>query len=201
MAYDPTITTRTEADPPRPTTGSGGRAAQLGLGLLFGLIFGFLLQKGGAAKYHILIGVLLFEDFAVIKIMLTAILVGMIGVWWMHFRGIVDLHVKETKLLANVLGGLIFGVGFALAAYCPGTSAAALGQGNYDALAVMAGMVAGSYVFALCSGWVKERIDPVGNLGKVTWAEAVGVSRKLMVPVMALLIAAVLVALGLTTGW
>ena len=53
---------------------------KFGLAVLFGLIFGFLLQKGGVAKYHILMGVLLFQDFTVIKVMLSAIIVGMFGV-------------------------------------------------------------------------------------------------------------------------
>ena len=54
------------------------------LGLFFGVIFGFLLQKGGVAKYHILIGVLLLEDFTVIKVMLTAIIVACIGIFSLH---------------------------------------------------------------------------------------------------------------------
>ena len=107
---------------------------QLALGLLFGLAFGFLLQKGGVAKYHILLGVLLLEDFTVIKVMLSAIIVGMVGVLTMNRLGLVELHLKPTRYAANVLGGLVFGVGFALIGYCPGTGAAALGQGNYDAI-------------------------------------------------------------------
>ena len=56
-------------------------AKQLALGLVFGVIFGFLLQKGGVAKYHILLGVLLLEDFTVVKVMLTAIIVGCVGIF------------------------------------------------------------------------------------------------------------------------
>ena len=76
--------------------------------------------------------------------MLSAILVGMVGIYALRAVGLVKLHVKPTRYAANVIGGLIFGVGFALAAYCPGTGAAALGQGNLDAIAVMLGMVVGS---------------------------------------------------------
>ena len=94
--------------------------AQLALGLVFGIVFGFLLQKGGVAKYHILIGVLLLEDFTVIKVMLSAIIVGMVGIFAMHRLGMVELHLKPTRYAANVLGGLVFGVGFALIGYCPG---------------------------------------------------------------------------------
>ena len=118
---------------------------------MFGIAFGFLLQKGGVAKYHILIGVLLLEDFTVIKVMLAAIIVGMLGIFSMHRLGMVELHLKPTRYAANVLGGLLFGVGFALIGYCPGTGAAALGQGNYDALGGVLGLMAGSYLYAEAS--------------------------------------------------
>ncbi|MEX0759147.1 MAG: YeeE/YedE thiosulfate transporter family protein [Tistlia sp.] len=141
---------------------------QLLLGLIFGFCFGFLLQKGGVAKFDVLIGQLLLEDFTVLKVMLTAVLVGMIGVWTLHGLGLVQLHVKPTRYAANVVGGLVFGAGFALAAYCPGTGAAALGQGNFDALAVMLGMVLGAFVFAALPG-LTGRLSRRGDRGQLTW--------------------------------
>jgi uncharacterized protein len=73
--------------------------------------------------------------------------------------------VKPTRFAANILGGLVFGCGFALAAYCPGTSAAAFGQGNYDALAAMVGLMAGSYLFAEASGWLERTVNQWGDVG------------------------------------
>jgi uncharacterized membrane protein YedE/YeeE len=133
----------------------------------FGLAFGFLLQKGGVAKYEVLIGVLLLKDFTVIKVMGSAIVFGMIGVLTMHRFGMVQLHLKPTRYAANVIGGLIFGVGFGLAGYCPGTGAAALGQGNFDAIAVIAGMMAGSYLFAEASGWLGKTVNKWGERGEM----------------------------------
>ena len=83
-------------------------------GIVFGFLFGFLLQKGGVGTYHILIGQLLFQDWTVVKIMLTAIVVGMIGIFTLHHFAKVNLHTKPTKLAPNIVGGLLFGVGFAL---------------------------------------------------------------------------------------
>lgn len=183
------------ADPSAPR-GDDASWKQMMLGLLFGVIFGFLLQKGGAAKYHILIGVLLLEDWTVIQIMLSAVVVGGLGIHLMHRAGLVELHLKPTKYLSNVLGGLVFGAGFALAAYCPGTSAAALGQGNFDALAVMAGLVAGSWVFAATSNWTHDRLDPIGHRGKLTVPQLCHVSATWMVPAMLAVLAGVLVALN-----
>lgn len=144
---------------------------QLALGALFGLIFGFLLQKGGVAKYHVLIGVLLFEDMTVIKVMLTAILIGSIGIFAMHSIGLVKLHIKPTRSAANIIGGLLFGAGFALMGYCPGTGAAALGQGNWDAIAGILGLMAGSYLFAEMSAKLGETVMKVGDRGKLMLPE------------------------------
>jgi len=151
-------------------------AKQLVLGLVFGLVFGFLLQKGGVAKYHILLGVLLLEDFTVVKVMLTAIIVGCIGIFSLHTAGLVKLHVKPTRYAANIIGGLIFGIGFGLIGYCPGTGAAALGQGNWDAIAGIAGLMLGSYLFAEASSWLNKTLLKVGDRGKLMLPEVVGVS-------------------------
>ncbi len=171
-----------------------GRTNQLVLGLLFGVVFGFLLQKGGVAKYEILIGVLLLRDFTVLKVMLTAVVVGMIGIHAMHGAGLVQLHLKPTRLGANTVGGVIFGIGFGLSAYCPGTGAAAFGQGNFDALAVIVGMMAGSYAFAEASGWIAGTIDRWGDRGELMLDRVLGVSRAMFVPAMAVLLVLVLVA-------
>ena len=136
--------------------------------IIFGFIFGFLLQKGGVAKYHILVGQLLVQDFTVIKVMMSAIVVGMVGVYFLNKLALTNLHLKPTRLGSNIIGGLIFGVGFALIGYCPGTGAAAIGQGNGDALFGVGGLLLGSYLFAELSGKIKETIGKWGDLGKIT---------------------------------
>ena len=181
-----------DKDPPTSQSSSG---KQLALGLLFGLAFGFLLQKGGVAKYHVLIGVLLLEDFTVIKVMLSAIVVGMIGVFGLYALGLVKLHIKPTRYAANILGGLMFGVGFALLSYCPGTGAAALGQGNFDALAGVLGLMVGSYLYAEASGLLGRTILKWGDRGKLMLPELVRVSPTTFVLVFASLLVVVLVVL------
>jgi uncharacterized protein len=173
----------------------GGASGQLFLGLLFGLAFGFLLQKGGVAKYHVLVGVLLLEDFTVVKVMLTAILVGMVGVLSMNALGLVKLHIKPTRYAANVLGGLLFGVGFALLAYCPGTGAAALGQGNLDAIAGVVGLMAGSYLYAEASGLLGRTLLKWGDRGELTLPQALGLPRAPFVAVLGLILVGALVVL------
>ena len=126
---------------------SSGRA-QLVLGLVTGIVFGFLLQKGQVTEYEVILGQLLLTDFTVVKVMLTAVLVGMIGVYAMKSLGAARLHCRMGSLGATVVGGLIFGAGFATLGYCPGTAAAAVGAGAMDALVGMIGMVAGAGIFA-----------------------------------------------------
>ena len=94
--------------------------SQLVLGFIFGIVFGFLLQKGGVANYEVLMGQFLLTDFTVIKIILTAIVVG---IWSASSRcmrwGLVKLHVKPTRYATNITGGLLFGVGLGLLGYLP----------------------------------------------------------------------------------
>ncbi|MFO7906147.1 MAG: YeeE/YedE thiosulfate transporter family protein [Planctomycetota bacterium] len=181
-------------DDPTPTPPPESPAGQLVLGLVFGVIFGFLLQRGGVGKYEVLIGMLLLKDFTVLKVILSAVLVGMIGIYTLHARGLVQLHIKPTRYGANTIGGVIFGIGFALAAYCPGTSAVAFGQGNYDALAVMLGMMIGSYVFAEASGWIDRIINRWGSRGELTFDQLLGIRKAVAVPTAAILVLLILLA-------
>jgi uncharacterized membrane protein YedE/YeeE len=144
---------------------------QFGLAALFGITFGFLLQKGGVAKFHILIGMLLFQDFTVIKVMLSAIVTGMIGVFTLRAFGKIELQPKRTRLGANGLGGLIFGIGFACSGYCPGTGAAALGQNNWDAIFMVLGMITGSYAFAWASASFARTLKKWGDRGELLLPE------------------------------
>lgn len=170
-------------------------APTLIVGAMFGLVFGFLLQKGGVGKYNVLIGQLLLQDWTVVKIMLTAIVVGMIGVFPLHHFAKVNLHIKPTRIGANIIGGLFFGAGFALVGYCPGTAAAALGQGSWDALFGMAGLIAGSWLFAELSGWTKGTIEKWGDLGKVQLSDLLPVPRGVFVVGFALALTTILVVL------
>ena len=113
-------------------------------------------------------------DFTVMKIMLTAIVVGMIGVFSMHAPGFVQLHVKPTPYAANIIGGLIFGAGFALLGYCPGTGATAIGQGNYDAIVGIIGLLAGSYLYAEMSGYLDSTLLKWGTRGKIMLPDLMG---------------------------
>ncbi|MGM0415056.1 MAG: DUF6691 family protein [Bacillota bacterium] len=123
--------------------------ARLMKGLGTGIVFGFLLHRGRVTDYNVLVGQLFLKDFTVAKIILTAVVVGMIGVYFLSDRDIIELKPKSGSLRRTIPGGLIFGVGFALLGYCPGTIAGAIGQGSIDALIPgVLGIITGSFFFA-----------------------------------------------------
>jgi hypothetical protein len=143
---------------------------QLVIGFFIGILFGFLLQKGGVTKYDVIIGQLLLTDFTVVKIMLTAMITGMIGVHLFRTLGIAQLHPKPGSLGSTVIGGLIFGVGFAVLGYCPGTLAGAVGQGSLDALfGGMVGILIGAGLFSEFYPKLERGILGWGDFGELTW--------------------------------
>ena len=143
--------------------------SSLAWGFVFGIIFGFLLQKGGVTKYDVILGQLLLEDFTVIKIMLSAVVTGMIGIHLMKSLGWIQLKPKTGSWGKNAIGGLIFGVGFAVLGYCPGTIAGAVGNGYLDALTGgLIGIIVGSGLFASLYPRLKDGILSKGDFGNLT---------------------------------
>jgi len=135
-------------------------------GLLFGILFGFLLHRGGVTDYNVIVRQFLFRDFTVLKVMLTAIIVGGIGVWLLHGQQLANFHIKPAAMLAVISGAVLFGIGMVIYGYCPGTGVAAIATGKLDALAGFAGMLAGGMLYALSYDWLAARVIPVGDLGK-----------------------------------
>lgn len=169
------------------------RAAQLWLGLFAGVAFGFLLQKGGVTKYDVIVGQLLLEDHTVVRIMLSAVVVGAIGVHILKRLGLARLHPKPGSFGTSVMGGLIFGVGFAVLGYCPGTVAGAVGEGSMDALlGGVIGMLFGAGALAALYPRLSRGIMAVGDFGDVTLPRLLGVNDWVVVLPVSLLIVIVL---------
>jgi len=119
--------------------------------LLLGLFFGLALEGAGFGSPRKLTAQFTLRDFTVFKVMFTAVLVAAAGLWLAEASGVIaanSVYVPTLYFWAIALGGALIGAGFALGGYCPGTSAAALGSGRWDALVFMLGMVVGVWLFA-----------------------------------------------------
>ncbi|RIA55999.1 DUF6691 family protein [Dichotomicrobium thermohalophilum] len=128
-------------------------------GLLAGVLFGYILEAAGFGSPRKLTAQFRLQDWAVFKVMFTAVLVAAVGLWLLEVFGIFGLnavYVPTTFFWAMGAGGLLIGAGFAIGGYCPGTSVAGLASGRLDALVFMLGMVIGVAGFA----WVYEPLQP-----------------------------------------
>ncbi|HPE25755.1 DUF6691 family protein [Albidovulum sp.] len=120
-------------------------------GLLAGLLFGYALEAAGFGSPRKLTAQFSLRDFAVFKVMFTAVLVAAIGLYLLRLGGVIgpaSVYVPTLYFWAILAGGLMIGGGFAMGGYCPGTSIVGLASGRVDALVFIAGMIAGTTVFA-----------------------------------------------------
>lgn len=121
-------------------------AASLAVAVVLGAGFGFALERSGLGNALKLIGQFYGRDFAVMKVMFSALLVATLGVFWLSRFGLLDLravYVPQTFLWPQLAGGLLFGAGLVLAGLCPGTACVAAATGRVDALFVLLGIFAG----------------------------------------------------------
>jgi len=163
-------------------TSPGGK---LVFGLITGFMFGFFLQKGQVVKYEKIVGALRLQDFTIVKFMLSAILVGMVGIYMMKDAGLVKLTIKSADLGANIIGGLIFGIGFGLLGYCPGTSAGALGEGRLDAFwGGILGMLVGAAIYAEIYTLIEGNLLKWGGLGKITLPSIMGINHWIIIAIL-----------------
>jgi hypothetical protein len=132
--------------------------SELLIALGIGVAFGFALERAGLGSARKLTGQFFFRDFTVLKVMFSAILTAMLGTFWLGRLGLIDfafLYIPDTHLLPQLAGGAIFGLGFALAGLCPGTSCVSAATGRGDGAAVVAGLFAGITLTGLCFAWLQ----------------------------------------------
>jgi uncharacterized protein len=150
-------------------------------GLTTGILFGFLLQKGRVIRYDKQLGALRLLDMTIVKFMFSSVLVGMVGVYLLHDLGLVKLAIKPLVLGGNIIGGLLFGLGWGLIGYCPGTSMGALGEGRVDALWGIFGMLAGAALFAETFPLMRQTVLTWGDFGAVTLPQLLGINHWLVI--------------------
>ncbi len=128
--------------------------------LAAGTLFGFLLRKATVSRFDVIVGQLLLRDFTVMKVILTAIVTGSIGIYFCQSLGwIPTLHLSKVPVLWTMLGGSLFGVGMAVTGYCPGTALAALGEGSKDMIFGLAGLLVGAALFNELYPFIRDFIE------------------------------------------
>ena len=100
------------------------------IGFLIGCAFGAILYLGGATSYRRILGTLLLKDMWIIKLMMTAIGVGTLGIYLLDMGGLANMSIKPAYIWGVAAGGAIFGIGWALAGYCPGTCVVGTAEGK-----------------------------------------------------------------------
>lgn len=150
----------------------------LAVAFIIGIGFGFALERGGFGNARILAAQFYFYNMRVLKVMFTAIVTAMLGLFYLSWIGWLDLSLvysTDTYILPQIVGGLIFGIGFVIGGYCPGTSVVSAATGRYDGMVYLLGMLFGIFVFGEVFPLIEEFYNST-PMGKVTLPEFLGVS-------------------------
>jgi len=157
--------------------GAFGDETSLVVAFLIGIGFGFALERAGFGSAKKLVSQFYLNDLAVFKVMFTAIVTAMLGVTYLSWAGFLDLslvYLVPTYWVAQVVGGLVLGVGFVVGGYCPGTSLVSTATGKLDGLLFVLGFAAGTLGFAVAFPLVKG-LYTAGDLGTKTLPQVLGI--------------------------
>jgi uncharacterized membrane protein YedE/YeeE len=139
--------------------------------LFVGIVMGALIQRVGASSPRMILASLRLQDLTIIKFMATTIAVGAVLVYLLSLWMPMHFDIKPTYVVGVGIGGLIFGAGFALAGYCPGTCVVGVSEGRRDALVALLGGVVGALVFTLVYTTIESWLIKPLNFGKITIAD------------------------------
>jgi uncharacterized protein len=146
------------------------------LGLVTGLAFGFLLQRGRVLRYEKQVGAMLFKDMTIFKFMLSAIIVGMFGILLLANLGIITLSPKSMNIGGVVVGGALFGIGWAIMGFCPGTAVGAVGEGRWHAAFGIVGMLLGAAMYAEIFPTINATVLSWADFGKLRLPDVIGIN-------------------------
>jgi hypothetical protein len=165
--------------------------------VVLGILFGFVLERAGFGSAKKLSAQFYLGDMAVLKVMFTGIITAMLLIYWTVGFGVLDferLWVNPTYLGSGILGGFLFGVGFLVGGYCPGTALVAMATLKLDGLFFVLGVLGGIALFGFTIAPLDHFWNHAGAFGTLTLFDWLQVSP----PVVVLL--AVLMALGMFVG-
>jgi len=183
-----------------------GYSSSLWIAVGIGFLFGFVLERAGFGDARNLTNIFYFRDMRVLKVMFSALLTAMLGLIVLSWIGLFDystlleVSLLKTYLWPQLVGGILFGLGFAIGGYCPGTSVVGIVSGKLDAIAFFLGMIAGIWFFAagfsLWGGFYMS-----SDLGRLTLWQAFGISRDWMALLIVIMALAAFWLTGLGEKW
>ncbi len=186
--------------------GTFGYSSSLWIAVGIGFLFGFVLERAGFGDSRNLTNIFYFRDMRVLKVMFSALVTAMIGLIFLNWVGLFDystlleVSLLKTYLWPQLVGGILFGLGFVIGGYCPGTSVVGIVSGKLDAIVFFLGMVAGIWVFAagfaLWGGFYMS-----SDLGRLTLWQAFGLRPEWMALAIALMALAAFWLATLAEKW
>lgn len=170
-------------------------------GLLCGILFGFVLENAGFGSPVKLSAQFKLSDWAVLKVMFTAIVVAAVGLWLLRIAGLLkpdSIAVPQAALVASAVGGALVGAGFAVGGYCPGTSVAGVFSGRIDAIVFVVGVITGTAGFAVFYGATLKSLKAAGLIAEGdTFSDVYAVPE----PVMLVILGVALIAVFYFGSW
>lgn len=153
------------------------------IGLATGVVFGFVLEKSRVFEPGVIVGQMQLKNFLMLKVFLSAVITGLIVLAVLNGMFGVKLSLKPLVYKADMIGGLILGIGIALAGACPGTTLAQIGAGYRDAIFTLVGGIAGAITYGYLDVPIKAFFDEKGEkigfdqlLGLPFWVTAIGLA-------------------------
>jgi len=146
------------------------------LAIGIGVIFGFLLERGGFGTSAHIAPVFYFKSLIVPKIMVTAIITAATLILIGSLLGYVDysqIFIPTTYLWPYLVGGIIFGLGMVMSGWCPGTAVVGIATLKIDAIFFALGLLVGMFFYFDIYQYIIDFANS-GNLGKFTIDKLVG---------------------------
>jgi uncharacterized protein len=144
------------------------------VGILMGVVFGVALEKSRVFEPGMIVGQMQLRNFIMLKVFLTAVATGAVVLAALNGVGLVKLQPKAALYAADIVGGLILGVGITLAGACPGTTLAQIGVGYRDAIFTLVGGLAGAVTFSYAKPALDTTFLAAGD-GKIIFSDLLGI--------------------------
>ncbi|MCF6167752.1 YeeE/YedE thiosulfate transporter family protein [Lutibacter sp.] len=148
------------------------------IAIFIGIAFGYILEASGFSSSRKLAGIFYGYDFVVLKVFFTAVLVAVIGIYYMDYLGFLNisqLYIHPTYLWSSIIGGTVMGFGFVMGGFCPGTDLCAIAIGKIDAMAYGVGILIGVFIFSEFFTFLEPMFEG-SYLGHITVVDTLGIS-------------------------